>query len=126
MNKFGANLKQLRQNKNLTQSDLADALNLSRSAISMYENGEREPDFETLEVIADFFNVDMNHLLANETDVHPTQEYDPDAIEILALLDRPDMHDLKMLFMKTGKLSPEDKEQIARILKATLPPDTDC
>ena len=29
----------------------------------MYENGNREPKFETLEVIADFFNVDMNTLL---------------------------------------------------------------
>ncbi len=29
----------------------------------MYENGKREPDFNTLEVIADYFNVDMNFLL---------------------------------------------------------------
>lgn len=32
----------------------------------MYENGNREPDFETLEAIADYFNVDMNYLLANQ------------------------------------------------------------
>lgn len=31
----------------------------------MYERGEREPSFETLETIADFFNVDMNYLLGS-------------------------------------------------------------
>lgn len=29
----------------------------------MYESGDREPDFETLELIADFFNVDIDYLL---------------------------------------------------------------
>ncbi len=71
MNKFGVNLKKFRLNKSMTQGDLADAVNLSRSAISMYENGEREPDFETLELIADYFNVDMNNLLG---DVKPLKE----------------------------------------------------
>ncbi len=31
--------------------------------------------------------------------------------------------DLKLLFMKTGKLSPEDKDRLVRVLKATLPVD---
>lgn len=33
----------------------------------MYENGEREPDFETLEAIADFFNVDMDYLIGRSS-----------------------------------------------------------
>lgn len=63
MNSFQLVLKSLRKSKNLTQGDLASILGISVSAISMYENGNREPDFETLEQIADFFNVDMNYLL---------------------------------------------------------------
>lgn len=59
-------LRNLRKEKHLTQSELAAALNISRSAISMYENGEREPDLETLESIADYFNVDMNQLTGQE------------------------------------------------------------
>ena len=55
-------LKQLRKEKNLTQEELARELNISKSAISMYENGNRKPDYETLEIIADFFNVDMEYL----------------------------------------------------------------
>ncbi len=58
--------KKLRKEKQLTQSELATALGISRSAISMYENGEREPDLETLEAIADYFNIDMNQLTGQE------------------------------------------------------------
>lgn len=58
--------KKLRKEKHLTQSELAAALGISRSAISMYENGEREPDLETLEAIADYFNIDMNQLTGQE------------------------------------------------------------
>lgn len=63
MANFAKVFKELRTNLKLTQQELADKLGLSRSAIGMYEKGEREPDFETLELIADFFNVDMDYLL---------------------------------------------------------------
>ena len=54
----------LRDSRHLSQDELARQLGVSKSAISMYENGNREPkDLETLEKIADFFNVDMNYLL---------------------------------------------------------------
>ena len=56
-------LKSLREERGLSQDELARLTQLSKSTISMYENGNREPKFETLEVIADFFNVDMNTLL---------------------------------------------------------------
>ena len=52
----------LRKRKGLSQQGLADALKLSRSAIGMYETGKREPDLETLELFADFYNVDMKTL----------------------------------------------------------------
>lgn len=63
MANFAKVFKELRAKLMLTQQELADKLGLSRSAIGMYEKGEREPDFETLELIADFFNVDMDYLL---------------------------------------------------------------
>lgn len=59
MTYLGARLKYLRKLENETQQQLADALKIAKSTISMYENGQREPDFETLEKIADHFNVDM-------------------------------------------------------------------
>ena len=56
-------LKELRINRGLTQDDLAKALKVSRSTIGMYESGSREPDYEILETIADYFNVDIDYLL---------------------------------------------------------------
>ena len=56
-------LKRERKNKGLTQAEMAKLTGLTVSAISMYENGNREPNFETLELIADFFNIDMDYLL---------------------------------------------------------------
>ena len=72
---FQNTLKTLRNSQNLTQDELAKRLKISRSAIGMYENGSREPDFETLELIADFFNVDIDYLLGrtNKTTYIPDQ-----------------------------------------------------
>ena len=54
MGDFQNILKNLRMSRGYTQAEFADALNISRSRIGMYETGAREPDFETLEMIADF------------------------------------------------------------------------
>lgn len=62
MSEFKDMLKYFRMRENLSQSELADKLGISPSTISMYEVGKREPDFETEERIADFFNTDLNTL----------------------------------------------------------------
>lgn len=63
MASFGFIIKQLRKDKGMTQDQLAALLKVSRSTIGMYETGNREPDFETCEAIADIFNVDMDYLM---------------------------------------------------------------
>lgn len=68
MNVFSARLRKLRAEWSLTQDELAPKLGISRSTLGMYETGKREPDFETLETIADFFNVDMNYLIGHSND----------------------------------------------------------
>jgi len=60
---FKSRLKALRTSKGMTQDDLSEKLKISRSTIGMYERGNRQPDFDTLELIADFFNVDIDYLL---------------------------------------------------------------
>lgn len=57
---FKDELKKLRLQKGWTQEKLAEIMGVGKSTISMYENGNRTPDFETLEAIADIFNVDLN------------------------------------------------------------------
>ncbi|MCI7129601.1 MAG: helix-turn-helix domain-containing protein [Lachnospiraceae bacterium] len=61
-------LKYFRSREGLSQSDLAKKLGVSTSTISMYEVGKREPDFETEEKIADFFNTDLNILRGRDTE----------------------------------------------------------
>lgn len=56
-------LKELRKEKSISQRDLANALKLSPSTIAMYEVGQREPDNEILNRIADYFNVTTDYLL---------------------------------------------------------------
>ena len=63
MSNFGLRLKLLREEKNYTQEQLAKELGISKSTIGMYEVNKRQPDFEILEIIADYFNVDMEFLL---------------------------------------------------------------
>lgn len=67
MGKFRSILKSLRTSQGLTQDELSRNLRISRSTIGMYESGAREPDFETLELIADYFNVDTDYLLGRST-----------------------------------------------------------
>ena len=56
-------LKELRENKHLTQAQLSKFLNISASTIGMYEQGRRFPDEILLKNIAQFFNVSLDYLL---------------------------------------------------------------
>ena len=60
---FSDVLTYLRKREGISQQVLAKRTKLTRSAIGMYETGRREPDFETLEIFADYFNVSMDVLL---------------------------------------------------------------
>lgn len=60
-------IKELRQQKHLTQVKLAFEIGITQTALSRYETDEREIDCETLKVIADYFNVSIDYLL-RETD----------------------------------------------------------
>ena len=66
MSKFSEVLKELRTSRNVTQAELAKAIGVSASTIGMYEKGEREPNFETEEKIADYFNVSLDMLRGKE------------------------------------------------------------
>lgn len=60
---FADRLKALRNMHHLTQDELSKITGVSRSAIGMYESGKRKPDYNQVEVFADFFNVDFNYIL---------------------------------------------------------------
>lgn len=62
-NTIGERIKIMRQSRNMSQVELAERINLKRSTIGMYERGEREPDLDTIEALADVFNVPMSALI---------------------------------------------------------------
>lgn len=59
-------LRELRKARGITMKELGDMLGVSESTISLYENGKREPSYELLLKIAEFFNVSVDYLLRGE------------------------------------------------------------
>lgn len=96
-NMIGLQIKTMRMSRRMTQADLAKAINQSQSSITMYETGRREPDFETLEALADVFNVPLTSLVS--------------------VVDKPLEHeepandDIRLLIRGLNKLSPEQIKQ---------------
>ena len=70
---IGLRIKTMRLSRRMTQADLAKAIGQSPSSITMYESGKRNPDFETLEALADVFNVPLSAIVTNES-----RQKDPD------------------------------------------------
>lgn len=67
INKFKSNLARLRKKEDMTQSELADSLNLTRQAISRYENGDSFPDISILLAICKVFDVSIDDLIGIKT-----------------------------------------------------------
>ena len=117
MGDFPNIFRKIREQSGLTQQQMADKLGVSRSAIGMYENGEREPNFETLELIADTFNVDMNYLLGKKptTEVIPDRYYlDNDARNMAQFMyENPEY---KVLFDASRKVKKEDIDFVKQMI----------
>lgn len=75
--KFGDILKDLLEERELTQKQMAEDLNISASAIGNYVRNNREPDFHTLKKIAAYFHVSTDFLLnypVNEATTYQEQK----------------------------------------------------
>ena len=60
------NLKILREENNISQQKLADAIGISQQSINKYENHQTQPDITTLIQIADFFHTTVDYLIGHE------------------------------------------------------------
>lgn len=63
---IGKVIKELREERNLTQQQLASALNVDKSTIAKYETGDRLPNIEMSVKLASFFNVTTDYLFGIE------------------------------------------------------------
>lgn len=60
---FSTMLRKLREEKHLSQKDIAAYLGITRQAVTAYELAKREPDHDILKKLADFYNVSVDYLL---------------------------------------------------------------
>lgn len=79
---LGQKLKELRSQEGLTQKDLAEKLHVSFQTVSKWENGENEPDINTLKELAILFDCSVGYLVGSEQDntpsnLHFAQESEP-------------------------------------------------
>ena len=56
-------LKEVRKSRNLNQLKVAMDLNISREALSHYENSKREPSLDMLRKLSEYFNVSIDYLI---------------------------------------------------------------
>jgi len=74
---FGDRLKLLRNEKNITQAELAKLLDVSPSTIGMYEQDRRDPDTKTLTFLVKYFNTSVDYLLCR---VYVKNPYEIEAV----------------------------------------------
>lgn len=66
--KFADRLKELRKEKNITQAQLAATLGVSTASVAMWEAGKRQPNFETVNDMSDFFDRRIDYILGYSDD----------------------------------------------------------
>jgi len=105
---LSARLTYLRKRNKKTQEDMAKFLGITRPAYTAYESGRRQPDYETLQKLANFFNVSVDYLLG-QTNI---REFD--------IVDIFQNEDVKI----TAAGTPLTQDQRVRLLKAIndIPP----
>lgn len=113
---IGQRLKNLREQFNYSQEQLAKKLSLSASAIRAYEKNQRQPSHETLKEIAKIFNVSTDYLLGN--DINPNDE-NKELLETISTdLSNPIN---RVLYKKTSELKNErDKKIVLNIIEGLM------
>ena len=106
---LGMKIKSLRIQDNVTQPQLAEALGVGKSTVSMWEGGNRQPDLETLEKIADYFNVPIGSFFPDyklpqqektAEDLSGLSDFEREVIRMLRLLSK-DQQQAFLVFLKS-------------------------
>lgn len=112
---FSERLKHLRKEKNITLEELAENINTTKSTLSRYENGKREPKMYFVERLSDYFDVSTDYLLGKTDERNPAnkikEKYESRGAEIEELMDRYNVH------LNGEVLTNEDKQSVIAFLK---------
>ena len=100
-------IKKLRKEKNITMKNLGKAIGVAESTISLYENGKRQPDNDTLKKLADYFNTTTDYLL---------EQTDKPSVKILnEQLEGIDF----ALWVEIRNLTDEEKQEVMNFVRFT-------
>lgn len=117
---LGENIKQLRENANMYQKELAQVLNVTSQTISGWEINRTAPDYETLVKIANYFGVSTDYLLNNQKEA---SEYENELHEKEALKKAL----IKSGYMKDGEdLSNDELKKLMEFIKINKKYIKDC
>ena len=114
----GERIAGLREKLGLTQGELAAKLGITRASLSHYETNRRQPDYETLAALADFFDVSVDYLM-KRTD-HAERDLSPDVSFFVDQLELSDEAILeKIEFTVDGrKLTAEEARRFIAFVRA--------
>jgi len=117
---FHKNLKELRLSLDLTQKEVAKAINISPRTLGYYENGERFPNKpEILLKIADYFDVSIDYLLGRAYKNYLTKQSNNNKINLNNLISKfiNIIETKNEIYFNGNKLSKNDKEKIISIIR---------
>lgn len=118
MDKFGDRLKKLRKEKKFTQVELGKMLKTSHATINRYEKNIHQPDIDTINKIANIFNVSTDYLLCRTNNRQEYQLTDEEADQLA--------DEIIEIYIKKGKikrgevLTPEKREKILKEIDAFI------
>lgn len=107
-------IRELRKKCGITMKALGAAVGVSESAISQYETGKRQPDYETLLKIGEYFGVSTDYILGSDYPV--SQTADDELQEYLEEL--KNREEMRMLFKLSKGCTKAEVEQAVRIIEA--------
>ncbi|MEF3302265.1 helix-turn-helix domain-containing protein [Paenibacillus sp. GYB003] len=118
MVRCGDRIAHLREKRGLTQEELSVKLGISRAALSHYETNRREPDYDTLRNIANFFDVSLDFLLGRTND--PQSVLDQEIREFVDSLELSDdsILDKFALTIDGRKLTVEEAKRFIAFVRA--------
>ena len=114
---FQARLKELRKAQNMKQSELAEQLGVSMYTVSVWERGQRRPEYDNLDALCDIFQVTLGYLLGTSDD--PTPPGAPSDGDLTSWSEENEVESLEHIFGIMTRLNQTSKRIIsAAILQA--------
>lgn len=100
-------LRELRKEKGISLKELGAEMGVAESTMSLYENGKRQPDYETLLKLAEFFGVTVDYLLRGDDNFERLPE------------------ELVILNRNAKKMSPEKRQKLLEMARVMFKEDFD-